>query len=291
MITPLQQRTHEILAGIREHDRASQAFQWFIITLVILNVAAVILATVEELRREYELFYRLFEIFSVAVFTVEYVLRVWSCTASDEYRHPVRGRLRFMVTPAAIIDLLAILPFFIPRITNVDLRAIRALRLFRLLRLLKLGRFSSSIDIFSDVITQKKEQIFIAVIAVSILLVFSSSAIYFAEKQAQPQAFSSIPAAMWWGVATLTTVGYGDVVPVTTVGKILGGFVSFLGIGLFALPAGILASGFEEAVERKYGVEGEDGDEEPEHAPEEDENGRANYCSCCGQPLPEEGSP
>ena len=285
MTTPFQQRTYEILTGTREHDRASQVFQWFIITLVTLNVAVVILATVEELRREYELFYQLFEVFSVAVFTVEYMLRVWSCTASDEYQHPVKGRLRFVVTPAAIIDLLAILPFFIPRITNVDLRAIRALRLLRLLRLLKLGRFSSSIDILSRVISQKKEQIFVAAIAVFILLIFASSAVYFAEKQAQPQAFSSIPAAMWWGIATLTTVGYGDVVPVTTLGKVLGGFISFLGIGFFALPAGILASGFEEAVERRYGTEKSKA--RSKRAPEEHESEQANYCSCCGQPLPE----
>ena len=285
MATSIQQRTYEILSGTREHDRASQIFQWFIITLVTLNVIVVILATVEELRREYERFYQLFEIFSVVVFTIEYVLRVWSCTVSDKYRHSVKGRLRFMATPAAIIDLLAILPFFIPRITNVDLRAIRALRLFRLLRLLKLGRFSSSIDIFSEVISQKKEQMFVAAIGVSILLVFASSAVYFAEKQVQPEAFSSIPDAMWWGVATLTTVGYGDVVPVTTIGKVLGGLVSFLGIGFFALPAGILASGFEEAVERQYGAK-KDEEETSSRASEKGGSERANYCSCCGQPLP-----
>lgn len=279
-----RQRTWEILAGTWHDDRASQIVLGFIIVVIVLNVAAVILSTVQELQDEYERFFWYFELASVAIFTVEYVARVWACTIDDRYDGAVRGRLRFMVTPGAIIDLLAIVPFFIPRLTDIDLRAIRAVRILRLLRLFKLGRYSESATLLWRVLTNKKEQIVLALVSVVVALVFVSSMMYFAERAAQPDKFASIPQAMWWGVITLTTVGYGDVYPVTTVGKVLGGCISLLGIGLFALPAGILASGFEEAMERKQERHRDD-DDESEGTPA---NREARYCSCCGQPLPAE---
>jgi voltage-gated potassium channel len=294
----LKRRTHEILEGTREEpDRTSQTVQWFIIVLIVLNVAAVIMATVQSINRNYGGFFRAFELFSVAVFTAEYVLRVWSATEYSRYSHPVWGRLRFMGTPGAVIDLLAILPVFLPLLPNFDLRGLRALRLFRLLRLLKLGRFSRSITVFFDVMVKKWDQIAIAGLTVSIMLVFSSSLIYFAERSAQPLHFSSIPQSMWWGVITLTTVGYGNIYPVTLVGKILGAGICFLGIGIFAIPAGILASGFQEALEKKYGAEEDDEDEDDEESEETDNSDRApdlsehNYCPCCGNPLGEKRDP
>ena len=269
-------RTYEILWSTRDHDRVSAAVNWFIITLIIFNVAVVVVATVGDLGERYQSFFNRFELVSVIIFGIEYLARVWACVEAERFGRPVRGRLRFMATPSAMIDLLAIAPFFILRFTAVDLRAFRALRLFRLFRLLKLGRYSSSIAIFGDVLRDKKEQIVIALLLVLVLLLFSSSVMYFAERDAQPEAFSSIPSAMWWGVATLTTVGYGDVHPVTTLGKVFGGVIAMLGIGLFALPAGILSSGFEEALSRK----GEDKEED-----EGDE--QKQYCPCCGKKLEE----
>lgn len=298
MTASLKRRTYEVLEVAQRDDRLSQAVQWFIIVLIVLNVTAFILATVPWLQEPYGVFFAWFERFSVAVFTVEYLLRVWSCTEDERFQgQPVKGRLRFMTTPTALIDLLAILPFYLPRAMGpLDFRAIRALRLFRLLRLLKLGRFSQSIVIFKNVLTNKREQIFIAAIAVSVLLVFASSLMYVTEHRVQPEAFSSIPAAMWWGTITLTTVGYGDVTPVTTAGRILGGIIAILGIGLFALPAGILSSGFEEAL-KKYNADDPEEDELEGNAPEEhlreasDRDGAGNdaplrYCPHCGEPLP-----
>ena len=303
-VDSIKQRTHEVLEGTRVDDRLSQGVQWFIIALIVLNVAAFILATVPWLEERYNTFFLWFERFSVAVFTVEYLLRVWACTEDERFSgRPVLGRLRFMVTPAAIIDLLAILPFYLPRATGaLDGRALRALRLFRLLRLLKLGRFSQSIVVFSNVMKNKRDQILIAGIVVAVLLVLASSLMYVAEHRVQPEAFSSIPAAMWWGAVTLTTVGYGDVTPVTTAGRVLGGVIAVLGIGLFALPAGILSSGFEEALEQfeEEDEEGEDvsagagvagaqaereGDAQQDHekAPARD----LHYCPHCGERLAE----
>ena len=284
MLDRARHRAYEILWGVRDRDVVGKTVNWFIITLIVLNVAAVVVTTVGDLGDRYRRFFNLFELVSVVIFGVEYLARVWACVEDDAFGRPVRGRLRYVVTPSALIDLLAILPFFVLRFTDVDLRAFRALRLFRLFRLLKLGRYSSSIGVFGDVLREKKEQIVIALLLVVVLLLFSSSVMYFAERDAQPEAFSSIPAAMWWGVATLTTVGYGDVHPVTTLGKFFGGLIAMLGIGLFALPAGILSSGFEEALSRKEnGGEGEQEEGEGERGEQD------RYCSCCGQPLGEEG--
>ena len=295
-----KQRTYEVLEGTRFGDRTSQIVHWFIITLIVLNVAAIVMSTVEPLKQDYREYFRWFEIVSVVIFTIEYVLRVWAITESDEYNRPVVGRLRFMVTPGALIDLVAILPFYLPWLTDFDLRGIRSLRLFRLFRLLKIGRYSKSMTIFGDVLRDKRQQVGLAFVAVVIVLVFVSSLMYFAEMNAQPDKFGSIPEAMWWGVITLTTVGYGDVYPVTTIGKVLGGIISLLGIGLFALPAGILASGFEEAVNRREKLrhgDDEEEDEEDEGAAKEAEDEAQNgsgesdaehrYCPCCGQLRPE----
>lgn len=154
-----------------------------------------------------------------------------------------------------MIDLFAILPFYLP-VFGIDLRFVRALRLMRLLRLLKLGRYSESIRTLGRVITYKKEQLISTLIALLIMLTVASSLMYYAEHEAQPEAFSSIPSAMWWGVATLTTVGYGDVYPVTALGRFLGTLVAMLGIGIFALPAGIIASGFEEEIQKSRRTDG-----------------------------------
>ncbi|MBU4556466.1 MAG: ion transporter [Actinobacteria bacterium] len=213
--------------------------------LIVLNVVAVVLESVDSIGVPLTAFFSAFEIFSVAVFTIEYVLKLWACTADTRYAGPVFGRLKYALTPMVLIDLAAFAPFymwFLP----LDLRFLRVMRLFRLLRVLKLGRYSKSLTLVVRVLKRKSSDLAVAVIVLLVMLVLASSAMFYVEHDAQPDAFSSIPAAMWWGVATFTTVGYGDIYPVTPLGKILGSFIAVLGIGIFALPAGILASGFSE---------------------------------------------
>jgi voltage-gated potassium channel len=210
----------------------------------------VVLETVDWINSRYSLIFIVFNVFSVAVFTVEYILRVWSCTEDPKFKDPVGGRLRFMITPLAIIDLMAFLPFYLP-FALPELRFLRAFRLFRLFRVLKLARYSESLQTFADVLKLKKEELGLMLFAIIILLTVSSSLMYEAEHEAQPEAFSSIPAAMWWGVVTLATVGYGDMFPITPMGKFIGSLVVLLGIGLFALPTGVLAAGFSEVLQRK----------------------------------------
>jgi voltage-gated potassium channel len=245
-----KRRAHEILEAAKNGDKASRAFDIFLTVLICVNIVAVIFETVKSIETHFAFWFRAIDLFSVLVFTIEYILRVWSCTVVPKYVHPLKGRLRFATSPLAIIDLLAILPFYLPLLLPIDLRFVRALRLFRLLRVFKLSRYSEAMRVLGNVVRSKKEELAICIMTGLILLIISSSIMYFVENEAQPDQFSSIPSALWWGVATLTTVGYGDIYPVTAVGRIIGALVSVLGIGMFALPAGILASGFAEEIRR-----------------------------------------
>ena len=244
-------RTHDILERASAGDRTSRVFDLFIMALIVLNVVMVVLETVESLTAEYGVFFHWFEIGSVVIFTAEYLLRLWCCTVDPRFGGAIVGRLRFALTPMALVDLAAILPFYLPMIVVLDLRFVRAVRLFRLFRLLKMGRYVVSLRILASVITSKKEELFIILFVLLILLTTASSLMYFIEHEAQPEAFASIPAAMWWGVVTLTTVGYGDVYPVTPLGRFLGILIAILGIGMFALPAAILSSGFVDALQQR----------------------------------------
>ncbi|MDM7912762.1 MAG: ion transporter [Methanotrichaceae archaeon] len=239
-----------VLGILEPGDEDSKYFDPFIMGLIVLNVVAVVLETVNWIYVRYATFFRIFELFSVAVFSVEYVLRLWTCTVDPRLRDPIRGRLRYVITPLAIIDLLAVLPFYLYFILP-EMRFLRAVRLFRLFRVLKLARYSESLQTFVDVLKLKKEELGVMFFAILILLIVSSSLMYEAEHEAQPEAFSSIPAAMWWGIVTLATVGYGDVYPKTAMGKFIGSIVVILGIGLFALPTGVLAAGFAEVLQRR----------------------------------------
>ncbi len=245
-----RKRLQLILDGGGPNERTHRIVDILLITLISTNVLAVIFETVEDFVQGNEAYFYAFEIISVAIFTVEYLARLWTCVDREDprYAHPLWGRLRYMSSAMALIDLLAILPFYLAFILNIDLRM---LRVIRLLRLLKLTRYSAALSLVGSVLYIERRPLGAAVIVMFVLLAFASSFVYLAERNAQPEAFGSIPAAMWWGIATLSTVGYGDVTPVTPVGKVLGAVVMLLGVGMFAMPAGILASGFAQAVKSR----------------------------------------
>jgi len=263
----IKRRVYKILEVAAPGDRASRYTDILIMTLILLNVIVVILETVEQLSTRYQHIFNAFDFFSVMVFTIEYILRIWSCTTDERFSSPVRGRLRFLFTPMALIDLVAILPFYLPLVV-ADLRFVRVIRLFRLFRLFKMARYLDSMRTLGAVLKLKKEELTVTFFALMILLIFSSSLAYHVEHEAQPEQFSSIPAAMWWGVVTLATVGYGDVYPITPLGKLIGALIIITGIGMFALPAGILASGFVEEVQTK-------------------EKEQRNVCPHCGKRIDE----
>jgi len=205
---------------------------------------------VKPIHAKYHMAFWYFEVFSVAVFTVEYLARVWSCVDLPEIkdRSALVGRLRYMLSPIALIDLIAILPFFLGLYLTFDLRFLRVLRL---LRLFKLTRYSPALSALLDVIHKESGALLSALVVLLMMLIISASGIHLLEGDIQPEAFGSIPDAMWWAMITLTTVGYGDVVPVTPFGKLFGGFISLIGIGMFALPAAILASGFAQNLSQR----------------------------------------
>lgn len=221
-----------------------------LMVLITLNVIAVILESVPSYNLAYHVYFYAFEAFSVAVFTVEYVLRVWSAPESHalKYRHPVFGRLRYMMTPMALLDLIVILPFYASFFFVLDLRVLRILRLFRFFRL---TRYSVAMVLLQQVIRQELANIMAALFVLTMMIVLAASITFLAEHRVQPEAFGSIPAALWWAIITMTTIGYGDVVPVTPIGKICGALIGIASVGMVALPAGILASGFNEALHRR----------------------------------------
>lgn len=245
----IRQRTWEIVEAAKPGDKASRLFDLFMFTLIVLNVTAVIAGSVKSIEAAYGWQLRLFEGVSVAVFTIEYLVRLWACVCRPEFAHPVTGRLRFALRPMQIIDLLAFLPFYL-EFLPIDMRFVRVFRLFRLFRIAKLSRYSKTSQMLARVFTSRKEELVITASVMAVMLILASSFIYYAENEAQPDKFPDIPSSMWWAVVTLTTVGYGDVYPVTTLGKFLAAAIALLGIGMFALPAGILGASFVEEIER-----------------------------------------
>lgn len=237
-----------------------------IILLILLNIVALILETVEPIYNLNRFAFDLFEDFSLAVFTIEYVVRLWAITANPRFSRPVAGRIRFALTPLALIDLLAILPLLLPP-PSVDARFIRMVRVLRIFRVLKLVRYFRALRLLGQVIADRKEELVSIFLVLLILLAISSSLMYLVEHEDQPEVFTSIPATMWWSIVTLTTVGYGDTYPITALGQTIAAIIAILGIGMFALPAGILGAGFVEALAAHRS-------EDPKH-----------HCPHCGKPL------
>jgi len=253
----LRVRVWDLLEVTEDPESGATKWDWVDICLLLLilaSVLVVILETVEPLQRAYASFFVGFDIFTVGVFTVEYVVRIWACTIDPRYSHPVSGRIRYVLSFYGTVDALAVLPFYATLLLPLgllDLRFLRILRLMRFARVLKIGRYSDALDRLKSVFRAKKADLGVAFVGVLVALVLASSVMYHVENAAQPEVFSSIPASMWWAVSALTTVGYGDIGPVTPLGKLLGGCMQLLGIALFALPAGILAAGYEEEARRR----------------------------------------
>ena len=178
----------------------------FLMTLIVANVVAVILESVQSLHDRYEIWFELFELFSVAVFTVEYFLRLWVCVEAGAGDGSWRERLRYLVTPMALVDLLAVLPFYLSAFVAMDMRFLRALRL---IRVFKLSRYSMAMDLLVTVIKNELAVIVSAMFVMLIIVIVAASGIYLIERDSQPDSFQSIPQAMWWAAVTLTTVGYG----------------------------------------------------------------------------------
>lgn len=245
----LRRRAYEIVEVGRSEDRASRIFDTVIVTLILLNIAAFVIETVPSIQARYGPQFLAFEALSVAVFTVEYLVRLWVAVEVPFLaRLPTwRARLDMARRPALVIDLLAILPFYLGAVLAIDLRALRVLRL---LRFLKLSRYSPAMHTLIRVLSNERRALMGAGLLLLAAVLFASTGIYYIENEAQPDKFGSVPDAAWWAVATLTTVGYGDVAPVTPLGRLFGGVVMVTGLCVLALPVAIVSSGFAQEVGR-----------------------------------------
>lgn len=222
--------------------------------LILLNLISVALNTVPSVVARYGSALAAFEIVAVGIIVIELSVRVWACTVDTRYRHPVFGRIRYLVRPMTLIDLVSIVPSFFS-LFGLDLRFLRLLRLMRLLRVLKLGRYSEGLDRLDDVIRRKSAELVASFVLILILLTLVSGLMFFAEHDAQPERFATLPEAIWW--STLMMTGEFAVTPVTFLGRALGMAVAVLGVGLFALPAGIIASGLLEQLGASSGPIGQ----------------------------------
>lgn len=217
---------------------------------IIVSVASAILETEVSLAQRFAAAFAVSEVVFTALFLTEYVLRIWIAPEDPRYAQPVTGRLKWMMTPTAIIDIVALIPALI-FVGAGPVYILRLFRLARILRIAKLGRMSSAISLMGDAIAERRFELLLSLAVAMVLLVLSSTAMYLIEGPINPEAFGSIPRAMWWSIVTLTTIGYGDVFPVTLGGRMVAGVTALCGIGLIAAPTGILSAAFSDALARR----------------------------------------
>ena len=248
-----QQRILEILEKAKPGDKTSQYSDLFLSTLIILNLLAVSLESVESIGNVFRYQFYVFELFSVSIFIFEYLLRIWATGANGDgsLSSSFKARLKYILGFTGIIDLLAILPSLLPLLFSVDLRWLRVLRL---LRLLKISHYSSALEDLFSAINHERSSFAAASYLFVLALFFASSLMYVAENSVQPEKFSSIPETMWWSLITLTTVGYGDVSPISPFGKIIGAFTAIMGVFSVALLTGIVANAFAYQVAQRKAI-------------------------------------
>ena len=247
----LQQRILEILESGQKGDRTSRICDTLIALLVVINIIAVTLESVSDFSVKYANQFYAIEFFSVVIFSIEYLTRLWVSAAKNAVDDKIFGssRLGYMLSFSGVIDLVSILPFYLQALfPGLDLRVLRTLRL---LRIFKLSNYNTAIeDLFSAVYEERKS--FIAALYLFVIaFVLTSSLIYYAENEVQPEKFASIPDAMYWSLITLTTVGYGDVSPVTWIGKVISVATALMGVSVVALLTGILANAFSNQIARR----------------------------------------
>ena len=254
MYLKIQKRTSQLLSKGNVADKPSQYVDMILFILIVLNIAAVCLESVKHIGNEYKVAFNAFEFFSVVIFSIEYVLRVWSAPARNDLGNSTNiiKRKKYIFSFTGLIDFLAIIPSILPYFFGgLDLRWLRVLRL---LRLLKISNYSSALEDFFSAIKADWRSFSAALYLMVIALFLSSALMYIAEHDSQPEKFSSIPETMWWGLITLTTVGYGDVSPVTPLGKIIGAFTAIMGVCTVALLTGIVASAFANQRAQKAAI-------------------------------------
>lgn len=246
----LRQRVHAIVEAGRSSGPAGMVFEIFLIALIVANAIAVSLDSVPAYATAYGAYFRLFEYGSVAIFTIEYALRVWTAPEDPRFSaRPVTDRLRYLAQPYMLIDFLAIAPAYIALF--VPFADLRILRLFRLFRLLKIARYSPAVATLIHVLSLERRALFGTLLLLLCIMCLCAEGMYILEGQVQPRVFGNLPSCMYWAIITLSTVGYGDTYPITAAGRFLAGVTAIMGLGIFALPVGIIASAFVTEIHRR----------------------------------------
>ena len=245
-----RQKIHALIFTSEYGGKLQSIFETFIGVWVIVSVIAVVLESVHSVHYLINLEFVILDTVAVAIFTVEYLMRMYACVEEPRFRHGFLGRLKQARSISSLIDLLAILPFFLEILLHSVLD-LRFLRTFRLLRLLKLTRYNNSTKILTTVIAREWPVISASAFIMILMVVMTASLGYVFEHEAQPEKFDNIPNAVYWAVITLASVGYGDISPVTAVGRFMTVVMSLLGIGIFAIPAALLASAFGDQLHKE----------------------------------------
>jgi len=246
----IKKRTFEIISIGQRGDLPSKAFDMFIALTIFANIAAMLLETFESFSGFVTLF-KAVEWVTVAVFAAEYILRIWTAPLLYDKLSPLKARLRFLVSFDGVIDLLTILPF----VYLSGFIVFRILRVARIFHLFRINTGSDSFGVIVSVIIDKKNQILSSLFIIIVLMIASSLGIYGAEHEAQPEAFNNAFSGMWWSISALLTVGYGDIYPITAVGRVMGMVIALLGVGVVAIPTGIISAGFVERYSREQNRE------------------------------------
>lgn len=242
----IKKRTFEIIEKGEKGDTVSKIFDFFILVLICVNVLSVFVETFKISSRVRTILSDI-ELFSIIIFSIEFILRVWTAEFLYENLSPIKSKIKYIFSFMALIDLFAILPFYIPFVIKVDLRVLRILRLFRLSRIVKANRYTKSLQKVIDVIKDKSAELFSAILMLFILMLISSVLIYYIESPAQPDVYTNALSGLWWSIAIFTSVWLGDIYPITVAGKILCALMAVFGVAIIAVPTGIISSGFVES--------------------------------------------
>lgn len=237
----MKKRIFDIIQIGQKGDLVSRFFDMFIVAVIIANIAVLFLETFDELV-EYTSIFRIIEIITISIFAIEYLLRIW--TAEYLYPDKTKGKaiLRFLVSFDGIVDLCTILPFFFLS----GFVALRMLRVVRILHLFRINAYYDSINVITSVLSEKKNQLISSIFIILVLMMASSLCMYSAEHEVQPEVFNNAFSGMWWSISTMLTIGYGDIYPITPLGQLMAIIIAFLGVGVVAIPTGIISAGFVE---------------------------------------------
>jgi len=267
ILSDIRKKVYCIVYNHHSNNKWGAVFDSFIILLVIINMLIIIAETFSGLPGWTFTDLSYLEVFIVIVFTIEYLLRLWTCIYIYPDMPHAMARIKYIFSPMAVIDLMSFLPFYLTLISPLDLTILRMLRVLRLLRILKINRYITALGSIGAVLRKKHHQLVSSMIVVLIMMVMASILMYSIENIAQPDKFINAFSGLWWAISTVTTVGYGDIYPITIPGKIIGSVIALLGIGLVAVPTGIISSGFIEVVK-------ENDNEEKKH-----------FCPYCGKKI------